>query len=81
MALLPGAFREELNILVVVDLDEGDAIGAILSLQREGFGVSKKVPIKGACSLKIADIKRHVGHPKNVRRTLSEGGAGLTGAS
>src|SRR5438128_11020882 len=43
MAVLPWALGEELKILVLVNLDESDAIGAVLALQHVWFLVSKKV--------------------------------------
>ena len=43
MAVFLRTFGEEFEILVLVNLDESDAIGAVLALQHVWFLVSKKV--------------------------------------
>ena len=43
MAVFLRTFGEEFETLVLVNLDESDAIGAVLALQRVWFLVSKRV--------------------------------------
>src|SRR5258708_40187666 len=70
-----GLFGEQLEILILVDLDEGDSIAvAILRLQSEGFSVAEKVLIEYAGLGEVADVERHVGVAQNARP------AGLCGA-
>src|SRR6266404_4266044 len=48
MAILPGRFRKELKILIVVDFDKSDTVGAVFALQHVGLVVAKKIFIKRA---------------------------------
>ena len=67
MTVLFRVFGEELNILVIVDFDEGNSVGAVIALQHVDFGIPKKDFIKRARLLKIVDVQRHMGQAQNAR--------------
>jgi hypothetical protein len=75
-ALLP--FRKQLDVLIVVDLDEGQGQRSVRIVDTEGFGVTQQVSIELPRLFDIGRIQGHVRQSENFRplRLGSRGGKG-----
>ena len=76
-AVVAGRFRNQLDVLLVVDLDEGDPVAAVGFGQRERLLEAEEVPIEAARLGQIADEQRHVRDPQHTPRRLGCGGGWL----
>lgn len=55
------AFGKELDILAVINFDEGEGEGAVGVLEVEGFGVTEEILVKGSCLVDVGDVEGDMG--------------------
>src|SRR5262249_33774791 len=58
--------RKQFQILVFINLDEGDAVSTIVALQTVRFRIAEKALIESPSLSQVADKKGHVRNTENV---------------
>ncbi len=63
----PGWIGGQLNVLAIVDLDEGDALGPVLTLERKRFVEAEEVLVEGARPGEVAHVQSRVSDAEDSR--------------